>query len=181
MTRKSQEWFRRAARSVSEVDTDRMRETAAKSRIQRTIRGDDIGSMFHFYYDAKHKDKLPYWDRHPIVVPIEMYKDGFLGINFHYISPYQRARLMNALYTQAQFDDKGRPARLDVTYGILAAAARFAPFKPCVKRYLRGRYTSMLWIAPDEWDMAIMLPTAQWESRIGASPTKIYRDSAKRM
>lgn len=177
LTRKSQEWFRKAARSVATVDLDRLHDSAPKSRMQATIRGDDIGSLFHFWYDAKTKDKLPYWDRHPLVMPIEIYKDGFLGVNFHYISPYQRSRLMNALYEQAQYDSKGRPARLDVSYGLLKSASQFAPFKPCVKRYLRSHYQSrFMWITPDEWDMALMLPTAVWVGSV--SPTKIHRASA---
>ena len=42
-----------------------------------------IGRMYFFYYDAKNKDKLPQWDRFPLVLPIERYGNGFLGLNLH--------------------------------------------------------------------------------------------------
>ena len=41
------------------------------------------GKMNMFFYDPKHKKKLPYYDTFPLVLPIERYNDGFLGINFH--------------------------------------------------------------------------------------------------
>jgi hypothetical protein len=42
--------------------------------------------------------QLPYWDRLPLIFPIEIYPDGFLGINLHYLPPMYRAKLMDALY-----------------------------------------------------------------------------------
>jgi hypothetical protein len=176
-TRKSHEWFRRMASEVpaEQVDLEKMHGT--KSRLQRTIRGDDIGSMFHFWYDAKHKDKLPYWDRHPLLIPLEIYGDGFLGLNMHYISPTARARLFDALYSQAQFDDDGRPTRLDLSYYTVKGLSETAWYKPCVKRYLRTHVrSSFYWIRPQEWDMALMLPTAQW---VGAAQKTIHRKSSR--
>ena len=57
----------------------------------------EIGNMYIFTYDAKHKDKLPIWDSYPLVFPIQFYKDGFLGINLHYLPPQQRAGLLNEI------------------------------------------------------------------------------------
>ncbi len=177
-TRKAQAWFHSAAREVESVDLDRL-HTETKNRMQSGIRANDSWSMFHFWYDAKNKATLPYWDRHPLVIPIEIYRDGFLGLNLHYISPYQRARLVNQLYKEAAYDEKtGRPTHLSISYGLLNGAARFAPFKACVKRYLSNHYSSrFFWVRPSEWDMAVMLPTQRW---VGASSSKVYRDSARK-
>ena len=57
--------------------------------------------MFMFIYDPKHKDTLPFYDTFPLVFPIEIYSDSFLGINLHYLPPVLRAKLMDALYTTA--------------------------------------------------------------------------------
>ena len=35
-----------------------------------------------FFYDPKLKKKLPYYDTFPLVLPLENYSDGFLGLNF---------------------------------------------------------------------------------------------------
>ena len=56
-----------------------------------------VGGMYYFYYDPKTKDDLPYYDRFPLVIPIENYKDGFLGLNLHYIHPRQRIILLDKL------------------------------------------------------------------------------------
>jgi hypothetical protein len=176
-SRAAQNWFRGAARDVENVNLDRL-HNETKSRMQSRITEEDIGSMFHFWYDAKNKATLPYWDRHPLVLPIEVYGDGFLGLNLHYISPYQRARLFNQLYKEADYDDKGRPTHLNISYGLLKGVSRFAPFKACVKRYLSSHYSSrFFWIRPTEWDMALMLPTQRW---VGASSSKVYLDSARK-
>ena len=42
------------------------------------------GLLNMFFYDPKMKKKLPYYDRFPLILPIETYSNGFLGINFHY-------------------------------------------------------------------------------------------------
>ena len=44
------------------------------------------GRLYFFIYTAKLKNELPLWDRFPLVVPLELYKDGFLGINFNYLN-----------------------------------------------------------------------------------------------
>ena len=53
------------------------------------------GLLNMFFYDPKMKKKLPYYDRFPLILPIEQYSDGFLGINFHYLSMPIRIRLLD--------------------------------------------------------------------------------------
>src|SRR4051812_41636100 len=43
------------------------------------------GEMIFFMYDAKWKDKLPFFDRFPLIFPVEMYPNGFAGMNLHYL------------------------------------------------------------------------------------------------
>ena len=56
-----------------------------------------FGRMNMFFYDPKHKKKLPYYDTFPLVIPIERYNDGFLGINFHYLPIPLRINLLDRL------------------------------------------------------------------------------------
>ena len=55
------------------------------------------GKLNMFFYDPKHKKKLPYYDTFPLVLPIEKYPDGFLGINMHYLPIPLRIRLLLSL------------------------------------------------------------------------------------
>ena len=55
------------------------------------------GKLNMFFYDPKWKKKLPYYDTFPLVLPIERYPDGFLGINLHYLPIPLRIRLLDRL------------------------------------------------------------------------------------
>jgi len=56
-----------------------------------------LGKMYFFVYNPKHKMTLPYYDMFPLVLPVERYSDGFLGINFHYLAPKERAHLLDEI------------------------------------------------------------------------------------
>ena len=43
-----------------------------------------VGKLNMFIYRPKLFKKFPYYDIFPLVLPLEFYTDGFLGINFHY-------------------------------------------------------------------------------------------------
>jgi hypothetical protein len=137
-----------------------------------------IGKMYFYFYDPKTKDTLPYYDRFPLVIPIETYKDGFLGLNLHYIHPKQRLILLDKLSetaTNKNFDSK---TKLRVNYGYLAGASRAFEATPCIKRYLYTHIQSrFLEITADEWDIAALLPV---ETFVGATTSKVYADSRKK-
>lgn len=137
-----------------------------------------IGKMYFFFYDPKTKDSLPYYDRFPLVIPIERYSDGFLGLNLHYIHPKQRIILLDKLSdtaTNRRFDEK---TKLRLSYQYLSTASTAFQAMPCIKRYLFNHLTSrFLEIPADEWDIAALLPVEQFEK---ASKSKVYAESRKR-
>ena len=137
-----------------------------------------IGRMYFYYYDPKTKDSLPYYDRFPLVIPIERYSDGFLGLNLHYIHPKQRIILLDKLSdtaTNRRFDEK---TKLRLSYQYLATASTAFQAMPCIKRYLFNHLTSrFLEIPADEWDIAALLPVEQFEK---ASTSKVWSDSRKK-
>lgn len=130
------------------------------------------GFFYFFNYDAKTKDELPYWDKFPFVLVLHLYKDGFLGLNFHYLSYQDRARFFDALYRFRE----GRAARpttrdirmrLKVTYAILKVTTNLRAYKPCIKRYLSKhvRSSGLMKVGAKEWDLALFLPVAQFQKR----------------
>jgi len=168
-------WYMNAAKNVGSITPSNL--VAGQDRLVNNMTRFSIGRMYMFHYDAKHKATLPYWDRFPLVIPIELYPDGFLGINFHYISPLARAKLLNALYSTLNNKNYDDTTKLKINYRILQMSSQFSYFKPCVKRYLftqvKSRY---FYITPNEWDMTIMLPTERF---VGATSSKVYKESAK--
>ena len=137
-----------------------------------------IGRMYFYFYDPKTKDSMPYYDQFPLVIPIEKYNDGFLGLNLHYIHPKHRMVLLDKLSDTLSNDDYDEKTKLKINYRYLAAASRIFEANPCIKRYLFTQIQSrFLEITADEWDIAAMLPV---ESFVGASTSKVYADSRKK-
>ena len=137
-----------------------------------------IGKMYFYFYDPKTKDTLPYYDRFPLVIPIESYSDGFLGLNLHYIHPKQRLILLDKLSETATNDKFDSKTKLRVSYSYLAGASKAFEATPCIKRYLYTHIQSrFLEISADEWDIAAMLPV---ETFVGATTSKVYADSRKK-
>jgi hypothetical protein len=134
-----------------------------------------IGRMYFYYYDPKLKDELPYYDRFPLVIPIERYQDGFLGLNLHYISPRQRIELLDALSDFATNSKYDETTRLRLSWAKLKTVGKTFKAKPCVKRYLFKHVDSrFLEITADEWDIAALLPFQNFQ---GATANKVYNDS----
>jgi len=134
-----------------------------------------IGRMYFYYYDPKLKDELPYYDRFPLVIPIERYQDGFLGLNLHYISPRQRIELLDALSDFVNNSKYDETTRLRLSWAKLKTVGKAFKAKPCVKRYLFKHVDSrFLEITADEWDIAALLPFQNFQ---GATANKVYNDS----
>ena len=95
-----------------------------------------IGKMYFYFYDPKTKKTMPYYDRFPLVLPIEQYPDGFLGLNLHYIHPKQRIILLDKLSEYATDSRFDKQTKLRLSYGLLASASKIFEAQPCIKRYL---------------------------------------------
>ena len=163
-------WLRTEAQKLGQINM---------ADIVRGSRGASayVGNMFFMIYDPKTKDQLPYWDKFPLVLPIEMYGDGFLGLNFHYLPMNLRVKLLDSLYDLASDNKFDETTRFKVSYNILSGASRFKAFQPCVKRYLSSHIQSrMVAIEPDKWDVAIFLQTQNFQK---ASAEKVWADSRK--
>ena len=134
-----------------------------------------IGKMYFYFYDPKTKDTMPYYDRFPLVIPIESYNDGFLGLNLHYIAPKYRMALLDKLSVTASNKTYDEKTKLRLNYKYLANASRVFEATQCIKRYLFSQIQSrFLEITADEWDIAALLPM---ESFVGASTSKVYAES----
>lgn len=151
----------------------------ALMRDQRKLKDSSvIGKMYFYFYDPKTKDKMAYYDRFPLVIPIEQYRDGFLGLNLHYIHPKSRMVLLDKLSVTASNKQYNENTKLRLNYGYLSTASKAFEATPCIKRYLYSHIQSrFLEISANEWDIAALLPM---ESFVGASTSKVFADSRKK-
>ena len=130
------------------------------------------GKLNMFFYDPKHKKKLPYYDTFPLVLPIEKYPDGFLGINMHYLPISLRIRLLDRLVdfsNNTKFDES---TRLMVDYSKLK---NINLIKPTLHRYLAGHTKSQFRrIDANEFTIATLLPVQRFKKE---SDKRVWTDS----
>lgn len=137
------------------------------------------GGLYYFYYDPKGKADLPYYDRFPLVLVLEITADGFLGLNLHYLPIRERIALLDNLMEYADLDKNKDILRMRVSYDILNASKRFKQFKPCLKKYLFGHVQSkILAVQPNEWDVAAFLPIQQFRK---ATSAEVWQESLEQI
>ena len=166
---KSVQWYQAQVRKLGTLSgTNIMRER--EFLVNRVL----PGKMYLFFYDPKHKNKLPYYDRFPLVLPLEKYSDGFLGINLHYLPIPLRIKLLDRLVdfsNNTKFDES---TKLNVSYQNLK---RVRLIKPTIKRYLAGKVKSRFRrVDADEFTVATLLPVQRFSK---ASESEVWKDSRK--
>jgi hypothetical protein len=123
-------------------------------------------------YNPKFKKTLPYYDTFPLVLPLEAYSDGFLGINFHYLPMPLRIKLLDRLVdysNNTQFDES---TKLIVDYRKLKNVKLI---KPTIHKYLSGQTQSQFRrIDADEFMIAALLPVQKFKK---ASSKEVWSDS----
>lgn len=119
-----------------------------------------IGKMYFFHYDPKYKETLPVWDKYPLVIPMDIYDNGFLGLNLHYLDPYSRLVLLDRLHDFINNNKYDDTTKFRLSYDLLSKSRRYRLIEPCIKRYLFEHImSSLIYVEPDNWETAIFLPT----------------------
>jgi hypothetical protein len=153
---KSFDWYRKQVNSMT--------TPGAKSLINKgkaTLRP-KYGMMNLFGYDAKHKATLPYYDKFPLIFPIEPAKGGFIGINFHYLPFGARVAFLKQLSQYATDENYDNQTRYNLDW------VNNSYFRKTTKRYLNSQVrTSFLNIPANEMAVAIFLPVARF---VGGRP-----------
>jgi len=174
-TKAAREWYRDAAGQIEGSARFTPSKVIRSFEAKRKVSALTPGMMYLFKYDPKTKNKLPYYDTFPLIFPIDTFKDGFMGINFHYLPPMLRAKLMDAIYSTVsdkKYDDK---TKVNISYQILKSASKYKAFKPTVKKYLYSHVRSQfLEVTSIEWDIALFLPLERFKK---SDTQTIWNDS----
>ena len=160
----SKRWFRETMNTMLyssyRLSATNPRQFYAATSDRRIFRASQIkpGSLYCWFYNPKYRNRLPYYDRFPVAFILNMYRNGFLGINLHYLPVRQRAVLMTRLVDN-MLRKSSSGDYLDLQYRTLMNASRYAEVQPCIKRYLINQIQGqMIEIQPTEWMKAIFLP-----------------------
>jgi hypothetical protein len=151
----SAKWFRNRIRAF--VSYKKNNETIS-ANIYDSSKHPFIGGLFTYIYDPKWKDILPYYDIYPLTIPIEIYKDGWLGLNLHYLHPNMRVLLLAHL-GKLKKTNKTNISYMKVSYSSLKKATASDLVKPCIKRYLVSHVKSkLLSIGEQDWELVAAMP-----------------------
>jgi len=130
------------------------------------------GRLNMFFYDPKFKKTLPYYDVFPLVLPLETYDDGFLGINLHYLPIPLRIKLLDKLVDYSNNTEFDESTKLMVDYKKLK---KVNLIKPTIHKYLSGQTKSQFRrIDADEFTIATLLPVQRFKK---VSDKEVWRES----
>jgi len=132
------------------------------------------GKMNFFVYNPKHRETLPYYDKFPLILPLQVEQAHFIGLNFHYLSIPYRLQLLEKLqrFRRGTGENEIMKVRWD-------RVNNFKESNAVVKKYLKNHVRSVFReINPDEMLTAILLPVQSFSKR---SIYKVYADSRRMM
>lgn len=141
-TKESLEWFSKRIRKDSRI---RNLDNVTKGfKAQRP----GPGKLMTYSYNPKFRDKLKYYDTHPLIICLETTSGGWYGANIHYLPPSLRVKLFEEL----EYNNN--------TLNRIATMLSNNPYTaPCLKRYLARQVMSQPVVIPkEEWEIAIQLP-----------------------
>ena len=167
-SKKAIEWFRKIVKETQRTAfpaTTGRKEIMTDRNIGIRTGKPVIGKLYLFQYSAKWADILPYWDMWPLIFPFDYAKDGFYGINLHYLRPNARAALMIRLIkAQGVSGNMNENFKLKLNYDIIN---KFKPARPCIKRYLFSQVQGkgLYGISGEDWSYAAALPLQKFQKR----------------
>ena len=180
----------------------KVQELLPKPQVRRMIREGfktqkvtvrpNFGMMNLFYYRPKGAEKLPYYDIFPLVIPIgRRLNDGFVGINFHYLSVPQRWLLLERLsmfQVPSELDAfDSEEGGGDVMALFWSKIRRKRGVKPIVRKYLTKQINSyFLKIELSEMLIALAIPmerfyTGKWGGKKRMVAEKVFRQTRREM
>jgi len=178
--KESVDWLKQNVKDILN-DRRQLKESAnakvppglGKSELTRGLDKNSIGRMYMYVYDPKHKETLPYYDTLPLIFVVAFTPDGFYGLNLHYVPPFVRAQIIEALTKNLNRAGLSESRKIKMSYDILKKSSKFAIIKHCFKRYLFSHVrSSYMFIDPVEWNKTIMLPTERFKKQ---TKNTIYR------
>ena len=170
---KSTDWFRRKIKEFgTPTQTQLMRDGKITAR-------PNFGRLNMFVYDPKLKKELPYYDTFPLVLPIDTFKGGFLGINLHYLPINLRIRLLDRLVDETNNNKFDATTRFNLTYKLLKGVSGKPYYKACYKHYLSSHVrSSFALVDSPDWEIAIFLPIESFKK---SSMSSVWSDSRRKI
>lgn len=160
----SLDWFRRTAAMLG-VTNDAVKESVIANAAKKVSKV-QLGKMYLYEYDPKWKEKLPYWDRFPLIFVLNADSEGFTALNLHYLSPQYRLAFFDKLNEFANDTRLTANSKLVVQYKLISDMSKFPETSACIKRYLWSHVrTRFMEIPATDWRNAVLLPLQSFQKK----------------
>ena len=174
-----------------ETEPEKEKRVSLKSVAKPTI-----GGMYYYVYDAKFREKLKWFDLYPLIICIEYWEKGWIGLNLHYIPPQARQELLTALMKIGN-NAESESRYMQISYNLLQQVSADKMWKQCVHKYIEngkendpidGRTvfikSKIIEVNPFDWEKVIYLPQEQFvtytnEGKAKRGDARIKRAVAK--
>ena len=184
----SVQWYRSKIRALApRISAQRMLEQG------KTTVKPNYGLMNLFWYKPIHAAKLSYYDVFPLVLPFKYHRNGFTGINFHYLSIPMRVALLERLqgfeqdaetYRQDEFGNQTDKEVLGFRWQEIIG---MRGLKKTVNRYrAKYVYSNFLKIGLDDMVVASLLPVERFytgdlwsDMQRRVQPREVWTDSRR--
>lgn len=134
------------------------------------------GEMVLFGYDAKHKDKLPYWDAFPLIIVTGIRGNGFSGLNLHYMPPQARKDIIKYLI---HYRNKSKSS-LQYAHKVVPILQQLSQsdINFCYKNYLASHVrTKFVTVGKEYWELACELPLQEFRK---ANARQVWADRQRK-
>ena len=184
----SVQWYRSKIRALApRISANRMIEQG------KTTLTPNYGLMNLFWYKPLHASKLSYYDIFPLVIPFKYHRNGFTGINFHYLSVPMRVALLERLQgfeeeaVLYRLDEFGNEREKEVLAFQWSEIIGMRGLKKTVHRYLaKYVYSNFLKIGLEDMVVASLLPIERFytgdlwsDMQQRVQPRSVWNDSRR--
>ena len=123
------------------------------------------GQLYLYYYNPKGREVLRYFDSLPLCLVLSRNENSWLGLNFHYLPPLQRARFFDLIVARTG----GNLRKIHYELVKDQRATRHS-----IKRYLFEHVTSnVMLIGKEDWHKVLFLPIESFQK---ASRQEVWDD-----
>jgi len=181
-------WYRSKIKELAPGMT--AREMITESNKDKVKPRPTYGMMNLFWYKPLNAARLKYYDLFPLVIPFKKHRNGFTGLNFHYLSVPMRINLLERLEA---YENSGTLYSLDA--GDIDQLLAFEwgeikgmrGIKPTVHRYLaKYVYSNFLKIELEDMIVGALLPVERfytgdlWDDRMDrVNPRRVWDESRR--
>jgi len=184
----SVQWYRSKIRALAPRTSARRMLEQGKTTVKP-----NYGLMNLFWYKPIHAAKLSYYDVFPLVLPFKYHRNGFTGINFHYLSIPMRVALLERLqgfeqdaetYRQDEFGNQQDKEVLGFRWQEIIG---MRGLKKTVHRYrAKYVYSNFLKIGLNDMVVASLLPIERFytgdlwsDMQRRVQPREVWTDSRR--